>query len=319
MSVAKLVTQNFRNLKGTAINFHPRLNFILGENGSGKSSLLEAIFYLGHGKSFRTTKVNSIVSHQTEKFVVSIKNDNSHQIGVSRDALTSETNIKIDGQRKNRLSDLAKSIAVQIVTPESFKLFFGGPKERRRFIDLGVFHVEHDFSEKWRDFSKVLKQRNACLRSKLDISMLNYWSDSFCAHSLVIAQSRSRYIDKLSSELIYWLNKLLPNISSEIAIQYSQGWHQKKHLNNVLAGNRERELTIGHTIFGAHKFDIKFLIDKKPLDMCLSRGQQKLFLLALTFAQSKLIERVNQVKPKIICKCRSADKAKCFLCQGAYN
>ncbi len=300
MSVLKLLTQNFRNLDGGQITFHPDNNFILGENGSGKSSLLEALFFLGHGKSYRTSKVNSIVNYNETKFVVSIKDIEQQQLGLSRDLVTGVTYIKVNGERQSRLSDLAKNIAVQIVTPESFKLFFGGPKERRRFIDLGLFHVKHDFSQQWREFSRILKQRNACLRSSSSHSMLDYWTDVFCQQSELVALSRSSYIKELITELEKWTQLLLPNISDEINVHYLQGWNQKKKLQDVLLENREREISHGFSLYGAQKFDVKFLLNKTSIDMLLSRGQQKLFLLALTFAQAKLIERVNRVKPILL-------------------
>jgi len=300
MSVLKLLTQNFRNLQGDQVTFHCDNNFIIGENGSGKSSLLEAIFFLGHGKSYRTSKINTIVNHQKTKFVVSIKDLEQRQLGISRDLETGLTDIKVDSERQSRLSDLAKNIAVQIVTPESFKLFFGGPKERRRFVDLGLFHVKHDFSHQWRDFSRVLKQRNACLRSQANRSMLEYWTDIFCQQSELVAQNRSEYVKELTIELNKWTQLLLPNMAEQITVQYLQGWNQKKALTEVLAENQEREIHHGFSLYGAQKFDVRFLINRTSIDMLLSRGQQKLFLLALTFAQAKLIERVNRVKPILL-------------------
>ena len=126
MSVEQLLTKNFRNLKSTVINFHPDLNFFVGDNGSGKSSLLEAIFFIGHGKSFRASKLDSLACHEQTNFVVSIKDNKYGQLGLSKDISSGLTNIKINGERHHRLSDLAKHIAIQIITPESFKLFFGG-------------------------------------------------------------------------------------------------------------------------------------------------------------------------------------------------
>ena len=300
MSLVKLVTVNFRNLTGNNVVFHPDNNFIIGDNGSGKSSLLEAIFFLGHGKSYRTTKLDNIVHYQQKKFVVSVKDAGDRQLGISRDFLTSSTDIKIDGQRINRLSDLAKNIAVQIVTPESFKLFFGGAKERRRFIDLGLFHVKHEFASQWRDFSRVLKQRNACLRAVNNHSMLDYWTDIFSEHSEIIAQYRMEYINSLVKELKVWTDLLLPELSDKINIQYLQGWHQKKELIDVLRANKEKEVQYGFSLFGAQKFDVRFLLNRTSIDKLLSRGQQKLFLLALTFAQAKLIASVKRVKPILL-------------------
>ncbi len=300
MSVVKLVTQNFRNLKPEIITFHPELNFFVGDNGSGKSSLLEAIFFLGHGKSFRTSKVEHLACYDKNEFVVSIKNDNDLQLGLSKNIASGITNIKVNGQRHVRLSVLAQNIAVQIVTPESFKLFFGGPKERRRFIDLGMFHVKHDFSKQWREFSRVLKQRNACIRNAVDKVTLNYWTDLFCQQSEAVALVRQEYVDSLVNELVGWLTMLLPDIADKVSVQYLQGWPIKRTLADCLAANQEREQKFGFSLYGAHKFDVKFMLGKQVLESQLSRGQQKLFLLALTFAQAKLIARVKRVKPILL-------------------
>ncbi|MBL4823401.1 MAG: DNA replication/repair protein RecF [Colwellia sp.] len=306
MSVAKLITLNFRNLHGAAIDFHPRLNFFVGDNGSGKSSLLEALFFLGHGKSFRTSKLDSLACHESKSFVVSVKDSNDCQLGLSRDITSGATIIKIDGQRYNRLSVLVKNIAIQIVTPESFKLFFGGPKERRRFIDLGMFHVKHDFSNQWKNFNRVLKQRNACIRlcarsnSITDNNMLSYWTEQFCQLSIDVAQVRAAYVAEIITELNYWLVILLPSLHDRVTVQYLQGWPQKKSLIDVLSNNQDREVSFGYSLYGAHKFDVKFLLDKKSIETQLSRGQQKLFLLALTFAQASFIARVKLVKPILL-------------------
>ncbi len=304
MSIAKLVTHNFRNLNGAALEFHPELNFFVGDNGSGKSSLLEALFFLGHGKSFRTSKADVLACHNTTKFVVSVKDDNDCQLGLSRDVSSGLTNIKIDGERYSRLSELAKNIAIQIVTPESFKLFFGGPKERRRFVDLGMFHVKHTFSKQWKNFNRVLKQRNACIRltqgTNVINSMLPYWTEQFCKMSIEVATLRQEYVSTIVAELDIWLAILLPDLKSRVTVQYMQGWPQKRDLVDVLASNQERESSYGYSLYGAHKFDVKFLLDKQSLETQLSRGQQKLFLLALTFAQAKLIARVKRVKPILL-------------------
>ena len=304
MTVEKLITTNFRNLHNSTINFHSDMNFFIGDNGSGKSSILEALFFIGHGKSFRTSKLDSLARYEESKFVVSVKDNNDSQLGLSRDVNTGITNIKIDGEHQTRLSVLARNIAIQIVTPESFKLFFGGPKERRRFVDLGMFHVEHDFSKQWKNFSRVLKQRNACIRlsnsSIESASLLSYWTEQFCVFSEEVSKVREEYSLSLIDELELWLSILLPDLKSRVRVQYLKGWPQKKNLIDVLTANQDREVQFGYSLYGAHKFDLKFLLDNKPLETQLSRGQQKLFLLALTFAQAKLIERVNRVKPILL-------------------
>ncbi len=300
MSVARLITQNFRNIEQAKIDLHPQLNFLVGDNGSGKSSFLEAIFFLGHGKSFRTSKIENLVSHEQSSFVVSIKDDLDAQIGISKNFTSNQTEIKINGERHSKLSELAKNIAVQIITPESFKLFFGGPKERRRFVDLGLFHVEQSFSREWKDFNRILKQRNAYLRSGINIEGIKYWDEVFCVHSNNVSELRIKYITSFKEEFLHWAKLLLPNIFEDIQIQYSQGWKQNTNLEDILQNNRSREVLLGYTISGTHKFDLRFIMNKQPLENQLSRGQQKLFLLALTFAQAKLIEKVKRVKPILL-------------------
>jgi len=304
MSIDKLVTHNFRNLLNSTIEFHEKLNFFVGDNGSGKSSLLEALFFLGHGKSFRTSKLDTLACYEKNNFVVSVKDHNNRQLGLSRDISLGQTKIKIDSEYQNRLSVLAKNIAIQIVTPESFKLFFGGPRERRRFVDLGMFHVKHSFAQQWKSFNRVLKQRNACIRLNNNSSdsnaMLAYWTEQFCQMSVEVASVRDRYSSELIEELDGWISILLPSLKDRVTVQYLRGWPQKRELREVLYTNLEREVKYGYSLYGAHKFDVKFLLDKQPLETQLSRGQQKLFLLALTFAQAKLIASVDRVKPILL-------------------
>ncbi len=299
MSVIELQTVNFRNLNSEKLSFHPKLNYITGDNGSGKSSLLESLFYLGHGKSFRTSHIDSLICTNTDSFIVSVKIENNIQLGIQRN-IQGESNIKINGAKHTKLSDLAKNFAIQIVTPESFKLFVGGPKERRKFVDLGMFHVKHSFSALWQDFSRTLKQRNACLKKRVSASQLTYWTEEFCRLSELIAALRNEYIVTLREEVTFWLSIVLPSLKEEIHIRYSQGWANKKELRDVLDMNLAKEYERGFSLFGAQKFDIKFLIDNLSIEHRLSRGQQKLFLLALTFAQTSLIAKVNRLKPILL-------------------
>jgi DNA replication and repair protein RecF len=303
MSIGKLIIQDLRNIESLSVELHPDLNFIIGDNGSGKSSVLEAIFYLGHGKSFRSSKVENLLQHTKHSFTVSAKTHKDCQMGVRKlfnGQSTANTEIRINGEKETKFSVLAKNIAVQVITPESFKIFFGGPKQRRRFVDLGLFHVKHSFSDHWREFSRILKQRNACLRSKTSGSTLSYWTDVFIDSSQIIANLRASYVQELTKELSYWLKIMLPSVSDDIVIQYLQGWNSKKNLYDVLQQYKEKELAYGYSLFGAQKFDVRFLLRGASVDNQLSRGQQKLFLLALTFAQAKLIERVNLVKPILL-------------------
>lgn len=299
MAVNQLLVNNFRNLDNSHTDFHPDLNFIVGDNGSGKSSLLEALFFLAHGKSFRTNRSENLITANTNSFVISVKTNNDRRLGVERN-VSHVSNIKIDGQFVNKFSILAQNIAVQIVTPESFKLFFGGPKERRRFIDLGLFHVKPKFQSLWKQFNSIHKQRNACLKQGIRNDQSQYWTNQFITASEHIALVRREYITELNQELAAWLKILLPCHFNNLTITYLQGWSAQKKLEQVLCDNIDREYIRGFSMYGCHKFDVKFTVDKLSIEEVFSRGQQKLFLLALTFAQAQLIKKVNRVKPIIL-------------------
>ena len=147
MSLSHLSLNNFRNIEALTLEPVNGINIIYGENGSGKTSLLEAIYFLSHGKSFRTAKHKNIIQHQQDKFVIHGRkalHDLSIPIGISKNQ-AGETSLKIQGKTSRKISELAQLVPVQVITPESYSLFFGGPKERRKFLDLGLFHVEHDF------------------------------------------------------------------------------------------------------------------------------------------------------------------------------
>ena len=300
MSVDSLLINGFRNISNQTLTFDSKYNFILGDNGSGKSSLLESIFFLGHGKSFRSHKVDALCKQGESNFTISAKTFDTVNLGISKNFDNNTTLIKLNGEKLVKLSDLAKNIAVQIITPESFRLFFGGPKERRKFFDLGMFHVKHEFSFLWKEFSRVLKQRNACLKQRTETSTLAYWDSKFIDLSEQLTLLRSEYVTGFIKELKVWLDILLPNIGDDISIDFYKGWSKSRTLVEVIKQNTHRELQQGHTLNGAHKFDLKFFINGESLESRISRGQQKLFLLALTFTQAKLIERVERVKPILL-------------------
>jgi len=300
MALSTLFTQNFRNLDSCTLSLHKDMNFLVGDNGSGKSSCLEAIFYLGHVKSFRTTKTENLVNFEKSGFVLSALDETDKRFGLGRDIVSGNIELKVNAEKVSKLSEFAKCLAVQIITPESFKLFSGGAKERRKFVDLGLFHVEHSFSNVWILFNRALKQRNSSLKSESGWQQEVYWRKEFCKLSEQVAELRRVYINALKSELDVWLNVLMPDIVEDIGVSYLQGWNSKKDLSQVLEENLEKERERTFSLFGAHKFDIRFTYRRNAIEASLSRGQQKLFLLALTFAQTRLIARVNSIKPILL-------------------
>ena len=297
MSLVSLNVSNFRNIEALSLELSPNINLFLGENGSGKSSLLEAIYFLSHGKSFRTSKFKSVIQHQKPSMVLHGKKQFNNLViplGLQKER-SGDTLAKIHGKRCERIAQLAEVLPVQIITPESFELFFGGPKERRRFLDMGLFHVEQSFYYHWYRFNKLLKQRNALLKSKPKNyeQQILFWDKEFITMSNEINTLRSAYITRLSK---LFFDKIVSQIElfKSLSFEYSPGWKSDSDLAVQLVQNFERDSKLGYTSKGPHKADINFMIDGISVDNYLSRGQLKLLMYALKICQNSLIESETQ-------------------------
>lgn len=293
MSLKQLSLSQFRNIETLAIEPSEHINVFLGDNGSGKSSILEAIYFLSHGKSFRTNNTKLLIRHEQNQCVVYGKKSLHHlsiPVGISKNQ-QGESSIKIQGKPAKRMSELAQLLPVQVITPESYSLFFGGPKERRRFLDLGVFHVEHDFINAWQQFSQVLKQRNALLKTRPNkySDQIKYWDKEFVRLSEVVNRCREAYISRFNGA---FFDKIITNLpfAEGLEIRFSSGWKKGADLHEELESYFERDVKLGYTSRGPHKCDFNFYSRGLSVEQVLSRGQLKLLLYALKITQNELIE-----------------------------
>lgn len=305
MALALLQLSGFRNIENASVQFSPQLNIIYGENGSGKTSLLEAIYLLAHGRSFRTNKAQKIITHQQTQLVLHAKVQWAQQllsVGMLRDRL-GEWQLKLNGEKVQRVADIATLLPVQLITPDSFRLFFGGPKERRQFFDMGLFHVEPSFFELWVLFNKVLKQRNALLKSKQPYSeAYKFWDLQLVEAAISLQKLRQAYITQLSAAL----QPLLQHIPSlqQLELELVPGWLLKQgdaaELLNQLNANFASDLKFGYTQLGPQKADLRIKVGGEYVDEFLSRGQLKMLLFALKVAQSNVIFSRGHKQPLLL-------------------
>ena len=305
MALAQLQLTDFRNITSAQLHFSPQVNLICGENGSGKTSVLEAIYLLAHGRSFRTNKAHKMIRDQHANLVLHGKINWAQQllsVGMSRDRL-GEWQLKLNGEKVLRIADVATLLPVQLITPDSFRLFFGGPKERRQFFDLGLFHVEPSFFANWVLFNKVLKQRNALLKSKQSYNdSYVYWDQQFCETAVLIQQQRENYVRQLSLALM----PLLQSIGTLAAVELElvAGWSYRQgtvaELSAQLQTNFASDLKFGFTQLGPQKADLRIKVSGEYVDEFLSRGQLKMLLFALKVAQSNLIFASGHKQPLLL-------------------
>lgn len=294
MALTNLKITNFRNLAYADFELHPKCNLFYGVNGSGKTSILEAIHYLGLVRSFRSHLIRRIIHHNTNKFSLFGKvltDDGLVTIGVERSVLLNQNHIKISGEIVKSAAELAKMLPLQLLNQNSYRFFEQGPKLRRQFIDWGLFHVEHTFYPLWKRADKILLQRNSLLQNCKPFSQVAIWDHEFSQLGLTMHDLRKKYVENLIPIFELYLRRFLSDIT--ISINYYAGWDVAQDLCEVLAGAYQRDSQLGYSTFGPHRADLIFKIDGVPAQDVLSRGQQKMLLYALKLAQGSLLERVS--------------------------
>ena len=285
MPISQLSLTDFRNLQSTTLDFHPSLNLVSGDNGSGKTSLLEAIYVICQAQSFRTHQLKKAIQHSKNNFLL-FGRFSDYKAGLSKSDQKLE--IRIDGEDIKRRSLLVSKSPINIVNADSFNLITGSPQERRQYIDWCLFHVEQTYAENWVNFRHALKQRNQLLKTRRDLKLLDYWNDYLIQPSLVLQKLRQSSCERINRFLEEEMSCLLADI--KISLQYQQGWNEDLSLQQSLEKNRERDIRSGFTNSGIHRDNLQILADGKPAAEVLSRGQLKRLSLALLVASLRVVK-----------------------------
>ncbi|MBB1437721.1 DNA replication/repair protein RecF [Shewanella sp. SG41-4] len=291
MSLSRINIGSFRNITSASLQPCDGLNLIYGQNGSGKTSILEAIYFLGMGRSFRSHLSQRVINNDDDKltlFAHLIDADRDCKIGLRRHR-SGEIEVKIDGEKVKRLSTLAETLPIQVITPESFSLLFEGPKARRQFIDWGAFHSDPHFYQAWVNTRKVLKQRNQLLRNQSSYNQIQFWDKELVRYAEQVTDIRNQYVDSLNVLLKGIIGVFLPQI--DIKVSFTRGWDSKTDFAQLLENQYSRDLAAGNTGSGPHKADLRLRVGNLPAQDALSRGQLKLLVCALRIAQGKLLKQ----------------------------
>jgi DNA replication and repair protein RecF len=288
LPLKRFTCTDFRCLQSAALELDPRFNLIAGPNASGKTSLLEAMAYLGRGRSFRGAPPQNLIRHGAAEFVLFGKAERSGRevpVGVrnSREGLE----IHIDGDKAQGAADLAEVLPLQIVDPDVHNLVAGGPEGRRRYLDWIVFHVEHGYLDDWRRFRRTLKQRNAALKDNASSDELAGWDRELQRTGAAVDRARQGAIE-IVRPAIQALGAAL--LGSDVDIEYHRGWSADKSLGEALAGGRERDRSLGSTQAGPQRADLRLAYDERQARRLVSRGQQKLLACALILAATDIVQ-----------------------------
>jgi DNA replication and repair protein RecF len=291
MTIARLDIQQLRNINQARLEFGEQLNLIVGANASGKTSLLEAIYLLGTGRSFRTSRLQHVIQAEKEQFTISarIRAESGAQItagmALSREGGGQGRILRVNGKNARSSAQLAEILPLQLINQQSFNLIDEGPAHRRKFLDWGVFHVEHGFFAVWQRYTRALKQRNAALKhGNRDTSA---WEKEMSEAAVQLHSMRGSYIEALRPILQKSVQEMLE--IDEISVDYRPGWDTERSLADVLAREAEQDRGQGFTRYGPQRADLVYKRGTVAAKERLSRGQQKLLVSALVLGQARLL------------------------------
>ena len=290
MAVARLEIENLRCIEAACLDLSSDRNLIFGANGAGKTSVLEAAYVLGRGHSFRVRDNRRLVRDGEAGFMVRCQRQGSgvgQRLGVAYERGTLD--VRIDGQRGARATQLAQALPVEVIDPSSHRIVDGGPGERRRFMDWGLFHVEQGYIARWRDFRRVLVQRNEALRRAVSEAELTVWNEAFIAAAADLNAIRERFVERWGEAVGAIGERLL---GAAVTLEYRDGTGRHKNLEAALAAGSALERARGLTLNGPHRSDLILRYGSGPARELASRGQQK--LLAATLVLARLVDRIER-------------------------
>ena len=299
MLIRRLHLHDFRCFSEVAFQPQPGFNLITGENGSGKTTLLEALHLLAHGRSFRGRVRDGLIrSGQADLQVFTewtLPDGGLRRIGLRHAG--SRWEARMDGATVTQLSTLCQAVAVVSFEPCSHALVDGSSEVRRRYLDWGMFHVEHAFMPLWRRYARALKQRNALLRSGGAATQLDAWEVELSNSGEALTHLRETHVTQLANALGPLVQRLLP-AANGLALDLAPGWRRKElALRDALLLGRDRDQGLGYTSVGPHRADLRIQLSGLPGRECLSRGQAKQLALALLLAQAGQIAQERGTWP----------------------
>ncbi|NOZ54703.1 MAG: DNA replication/repair protein RecF [Gammaproteobacteria bacterium] len=289
MAIQELTISNFRNLNNVSLTPARHLNILVGANASGKTNFLEAIYFLGTARSFRTIQSKQLINFESQDFVLFTRINQGgtiFPIGISRNK--QNTTIKIAQRFATSAAELASLLPVQVINPDTHKLMEEGPRYRRRFIEWGVFHVKHGYMDTWQKCRHILKQRNAALKNHWARKAIQQWDLALINVSSEITAIRNEYIQ----QLLPYVNQFISDVGDLPTLDFSlyQGWPASENLQELLQASWETDKRKGITQYGPHRSDLRIRIKGYAAKDIVSRGQQKIITALLKLGQLKLLE-----------------------------
>lgn len=306
MLINNLLLKNFRNHKDIFLEFDNNLTFIYGDNGLGKTNILEAIHLLSTTKSLRSEYDKDLISYDAEFLIIKSKIKNSEDeklleltISKSNDfGNKSSKKVKINSVPKS-LSNFGGTLKSVIFTPADLDLIFSSPSARRKYLDSIFYQISHSYKKSILDYTKALKQRNKLLETIRETGrgreQLDFWTNYLIKEGEIIQRERNKFFNYLNENTNSLYEKL--NLTNfDIKFEYLKNEISKSNFE-IYA---DKELMLGTTLIGPHKDDFKIVMNQKDISMFGSRGQQRMSLTSLKILELEYIFLQTGEKPILL-------------------
>jgi len=293
----QLQITDLRLIASAIMQPQPGLNLITGPNGSGKTSILEALYIVTHGRSFRYRDAAPLIRAGSEAYRVVARFAShlgtTHTLGIQR--ARHDMQVRLDGRPLNRRSDILNLLPVLCLDSDVQSLITGGPEQRRNFLDAGLFHMEPQYLACFQRYHRALEQRNAAL--KQSVAELAEWEAILHTQAGYLDQWRAQYLAQLLPLMQAYQQQW--EVDLALTLQYQRGWSPELSLREALVKVRATDRKMKYTSVGPHRAEIIIRSQEAKGAKRLSRGQLKMAAAALYFAQAKLFQ-TQQHKSSIL-------------------
>lgn len=301
MYLKKLVLINFKNIAQAEITLSERLNCFVGDNGAGKTNVLDAVYYLSMSKSALSMTDGQSVRHGEDFFVVegTYAGDSGLSDTVNCSFLRRSGKVlKLNGKEYDRMADHVGRFPVVMVSPQDSVLITDAAEERRRYLNAFLSQLDRDYLASLMRYNAVLAERNRFLKSSSDEQMLQIYDMQLADHAARIYERRRDIIDRMRP-LVAEFYRQLSGDREQVEIEYRSELASAS-MGELLLASRERDIVNGFTTSGVHRDDMSLRIGGYPLRKYGSQGQQKSFLMALKLAQYRILTGMCGERPLLL-------------------
>lgn len=300
MFITKLKIHNLRNIINKEYSFENKINIFHGDNGVGKTSILEAIHLTSSGKSFRKSTIKSLINFDQKDltiFIEALNGPAKRSFSINKN-ISGKFKAKINNKSIPKQSDITNLLPVISIDPEVYRLVDFGPQYRRNYLDWLVFHVKHDYIYLWKNTYKCIKQLNSLYKQKASESEIVFWEKNFISFSEQLTNIRVDFFNQVQLE-IKNMSLLMQEELCNLSLVFKQGWSNDLSLKEQLHADKHKNRLYGQLQHGPHKMDISIKDGKQPANQTLSRGQKKLLSIIFYMAYIELL--INKDIYPVLC------------------